>query len=482
VTAVLFDMHFREFVTLLRLSRRRVLLLLLGLFLLVGRLPASALAQETDGPEYIVQPGDSLYSIAIAFGTSVEELQAANDIAEPALLSVGARLLIPGYTGVQGLLTTHSLEIGDSFATLSTRLNVPTDSLIRLNRIVNPSALYLGQPIVFASSEEGDQFGSLGRFVSVGRGDTLASIGVRYGVSTAELIQWNALPASGVYTGQRIFVPGGEAAAIWLPPPIIAMELRPVHPRQGEPVVIIASVAAEGELSGALSEWSLNFIVADDKHFAFQGVHAFAKPGIYPLVVTASGVDGISNIFGLQVPISDAGYEFQAIMLPADQNALLDAVIVNAEIERIAGITSNVSTTRHWTGAFAVPVDSDRITAGFGLRRSYNGGPYSSFHGGLDYGGPSTTPIAATAAGEVVLAERLQVRGNAIIIDHGWGVFSGYWHQSEMTVAQGDFVTAGQQIGMIGSTGLSTGNHLHWEIWVGGNQVNPLAWLGLELP
>ena len=152
------------------------------------------------------------------------------------------------------------------------------------------------------------------------------------------------------------------------------------------------------------------------------------------------------------------------------------------DFERIAGITSNVSTTRHWTGAFAVPVDSDRITARFGLRRSYNGGPYSSFHGGVDYGGPSTTPIAATAAGEVVFAERLQIRGNATIIDHGWGVFSGYWHQSEIIVEQGDFVVAGQQIGLIGSTGLSTGNHLHWEIWVGANQVNPLAWLGLELP
>jgi murein DD-endopeptidase MepM/ murein hydrolase activator NlpD len=76
----------------------------------------------------------------------------------------------------------------------------------------------------------------------------------------------------------------------------------------------------------------------------------------------------------------------------------------------------------------------------------------------------------------VVLAETLHVRGNATIIDHGDGVFTGYWHQSELKVKVGDVVTAGQVIGLVGQTGRATGPHLHWELYVGGVQVDPLQW------
>jgi len=90
--------------------------------------------------------------------------------------------------------------------------------------------------------------------------------------------------------------------------------------------------------------------------------------------------------------------------------------------------------------------------------------------------------IYAPAAGKVVFAGPLDVRGNAVILDHGHGVYSGYWHQSEMAVSVGDFLSPGQLIGIIGSTGRSTGPHLHWEIWVNGVQVNPYDWLVNSYP
>jgi len=74
------------------------------------------------------------------------------------------------------------------------------------------------------------------------------------------------------------------------------------------------------------------------------------------------------------------------------------------------------------------------------------------------------------------------VRGNFTLIDHGWGVFSGYGHQLEMFVKEGDYVEAGQLIGFVGKTGRVTGPHLHWEIWVNGNQVNPTEWLDNQYP
>ncbi|NMC53043.1 MAG: M23 family metallopeptidase, partial [Chloroflexi bacterium] len=79
--------------------------------------------------------------------------------------------------------------------------------------------------------------------------------------------------------------------------------------------------------------------------------------------------------------------------------------------------------------------------------------------------------------GKVVFAGPLDVRGNAVILDHGHGVFSGFWHQSEILVSVGDTLSAGQQIGLIGTTGRSTGPHLHWEVWVNGVQVNPYDWV-----
>ena len=87
------------------------------------------------------------------------------------------------------------------------------------------------------------------------------------------------------------------------------------------------------------------------------------------------------------------------------------------------------------------------------------------------------SPILAPAAGTVVAVEPLDVRGNVTIIDHGWGVFTVYCHQTEQYVAVGDMVTARQVIGLTGATGRVTGSHLHWELWIDGVPVDPMQWV-----
>ncbi len=82
----------------------------------------------------------------------------------------------------------------------------------------------------------------------------------------------------------------------------------------------------------------------------------------------------------------------------------------------------------------------------------------------------------------VVFAGPLTVRGNATYIDHGWGVYTGYLHQSQLLVQAGDRVETGQLIGMVGNTGRVTGPHLHWEVWVGGVPVQPLEWTSQSYP
>jgi murein DD-endopeptidase MepM/ murein hydrolase activator NlpD len=100
----------------------------------------------------------------------------------------------------------------------------------------------------------------------------------------------------------------------------------------------------------------------------------------------------------------------------------------------------------------------------------------------LDFCGGVGDNIFAPARGEVVFSGPLTVRGNTTVIDHGWGVYSVYMHQSEILVETGDLVEAGQLIGLVGATGRVTGPHLHWEIWAGGVQVDPMPWLQVSYP
>ena len=136
-------------------------------------------------------------------------------------------------------------------------------------------------------------------------------------------------------------------------------------------------------------------------------------------------------------------------------------------------------------GKFQNPVPaylSECYPSLFGNRRSYNGSGYLYFHTGLDFCGQTGVEIYAPAAGRVVFVGELIVRGNATVIDHGWGVYTGYGHQSEIFVKEGDWVETGDLIGLVGETGRVTGPHLHWEVIVGGVQVDPLQWLGEAFP
>ena len=138
-----------------------------------------------------------------------------------------------------------------------------------------------------------------------------------------------------------------------------------------------------------------------------------------------------------------------------------------------------------WAGTLFLPVDpvfAGCYSSKFGNRRSYNGGEYLYFHTGLDLCGQVGDPVYAAAPGTVVFTGSLTVRGNATMIDHGWGVYTAYMHQSEILVSEGDHVEEGQLIGKVGNTGRVEGPHLHFEVIVGGIQVDPLEWLDQGYP
>lgn len=127
-------------------------------------------------------------------------------------------------------------------------------------------------------------------------------------------------------------------------------------------------------------------------------------------------------------------------------------------------------------GAFRPPVESTRRTSHFGDRRKYlysDGSSDSSIHAGIDYGVPRGTPVRSSAAGRVVLSRSRIVTGNSVVIEHLPGVFTLYYHLDKLDVKEGETVEAGRVIGTSGSTGLSTGPHLHWEVRVAGEAADP---------
>ena len=125
-------------------------------------------------------------------------------------------------------------------------------------------------------------------------------------------------------------------------------------------------------------------------------------------------------------------------------------------------------------GLMHTPVDGARLTSGFGMR-FHPLLAYSRMHQGVDFGAPYGSPIMAAASGTIAFAGSHGGHGNYVMVKHNKELSTGYAHMSRFAVRSGQSVTQGQVIGYVGSTGLSTGPHLHYEVWLRGQAVNPVA-------
>ena len=150
---------------------------------------------------------------------------------------------------------------------------------------------------------------------------------------------------------------------------------------------------------------------------------------------------------------------------------------IQREREKIARLWSAPATPRRWSGPFRLPVKAP-LRANFGARRLFNGKPRSS-HNGVDLAAASGAPVTAPAQSAVVLAEDLYFSGGTVILDHGGGLFTTYFHLSRIDVKPGDRIGLGDSLGAVGATGRATGPHLHWGARVHGARVNPLDLLKL---
>lgn len=172
--------------------------------------------------------------------------------------------------------------------------------------------------------------------------------------------------------------------------------------------------------------------------------------------------------------------EFPSSRITVDKKTVeltQDQARVKADQEKVKAARSRTSPEPLWNQPFTLPVDAPMGTP-FGFIRYVNGVEWGR-HWGIDFGARDGAPVRAANAGRVVLAEALLLSGNTIIVDHGLNVFTSYLHLSRVDVKAGGTVKRGDVIGRVGSTGFSTGSHLHWSATVGASSINPLALLGL---
>jgi len=459
---------------------KRISILLLLVFIFTSFQPASA---QAGGPIYIVQSGDTLSFIASRFNVTLNDLLAANPTIDPNVLNQGQQIVIPGLEGVSGILETEIISFGDTLRSLSRRRQVANTQLIKLNRLISPTELYAGISLIVPVQDEQTQ---LNTSISAGSGETLLELAIKQEVSPWALSSlnklvgtWDVIPSDILYSPT-----GGSDNANGLPSAFINANIGPLPMVQGGTEVIRLQVKDGYTASGSLVDHSLRFFQVNNEQVALQGIHALLEPGVYPLRIEASLPDGTRQSFEQMVLVISGNYRSESIYVEPET---IDPAVTEPEYDQLLSITGPVSGTKYWNGIFASPaVYPDEFTSFYGTRRTYFGLnsdlAVEGFHSGLDFAGGVGLQIFAPAPGRVVFAGPLLVRGNATIIDHGWGIYSGYWHQSEQFVNAGDMVEQGQVIGLVGGTGRVTGPHLHWEVWVNGVQVNPLDWLDQAYP
>ncbi|MEL6222288.1 MAG: M23 family metallopeptidase [Cyanobacteria bacterium J06627_8] len=251
------------------------------------------------------------------------------------------------------------------------------------------------------------------------------------------------------------------------------VQLSPTDPQLGDTVsvVIQSDTTNPDNLSVVANQRRYPvFSTGNQTYRALLPTTPLDSPG--QVTVQVSDDDETRN---LAIWLRDRSFPTQRITLRGGGSSLTEI-----ERSRVQAFKQIVSPERFWNGAFLRPT-SGRVSTIFGVQRYYNGVfAENYYHRGVDYATSTGTPVVAPAAGRIELigyeSQGFRVHGNTVGMDHGQGVLSIFIHLSRIDVQEGDFVQAGQTIGAVGSTGSSTGPHLHWGLYVNGQAVDPVPW------
>ena len=262
---------------------------------------------------------------------------------------------------------------------------------------------------------------------------------------------------------------------------------QPTRLVNGAPVLF--QVKAPAKLEALTGTWLghqliFSYDASTKTWFALAGVLFETSPGKYPLELAGERAAATPLTFTRTFVVARAKYPQIKVELTVEKKFTEPSPEQQVEIAEGVKIKqdylSRVTPTREWDGKFTAPADA-AISDVFGSQRIFNGKAQRP-HLGLDFRVPTGTHVAAMNQGTVLLARFLYFEGNCVVIDHGQGLLTLYFHLSEFKVKEGDQVKGGQEIGLSGGTGRATGPHLHVAVRWQGEYLDPARLLNLPLP
>lgn len=282
------------------------------------------------------------------------------------------------------------------------------------------------------------------------------------------------MPLRGAALGFACLLAAGPAAAL-------EVRVVPPSPRQGEIVTVsVAGARGAREVEGILNGRPLYFFPSGEKYAALAGIDLDAKAGKTVWRADVVNARGAPRKAAGSIVIRPRKSSVQRLTLPKAMVDLAPEDERRAEDEaaRLHVLYQTVTPERLWRGRFIRPVGGDDPGEGFGSRRIINGEPRMP-HSGVDFAAKRGDAVVAANRGRVVLLGDFFFAGRLIVIDHGLGLYTLYFHLDRADVAEGTLVERGEPIGVVGATGRATGPHLHWGAQLGPSRVDPLDLLSV---
>ena len=219
------------------------------------------------------------------------------------------------------------------------------------------------------------------------------------------------------------------------------------------------------------SEWPV-YRTRWNEAVSFVGVSYYTEARVHRIEVTVGpGYGGHTSVYTGTVHVAVGEFESQRLYVDSQLQSLRSPALWEEDRVHLRRARSSSHSKPLWDGAFEIPLEG-RLSSSFGLVRYIND-VESGRHSGLDIAAPEGTPVIAAASGVVTLAMDLNVTGKTVMVDHGLNLFTCYYHLSHIAVEEGDEIRGGEWIGDVGSTGFSTGPHLHLTVSVGSVPVDP---------
>jgi len=432
-------------------------------------------------PVHIVAAGETLAAIARQNGVTVDEIISANGLGNPDRIYVGQELVMPLEIAEGGNI--HVVQAGDTLATIAARYGVTAEAIQQANGISGPN-VNTGQQLVIpegAPSADGPTEPTPYSSYTVKRGDSLFRISLIFGVTVDDLLLANDLAnPNAVYPGLELRIPSLDE------PLVPDVEENPAE-EVPEPSATQEYIIAPGDtLAKIATRYDVTvdgIIAANDlanpnRLYAGQvinlplpGAPARPEPALTATSHTVEAGESLPDIavmYGVtlhslavanQISNPNQIYPGQVLSIPSagvGQDSVTKASVG-------PGLCEGVEVERSGSGYFARPLTRYTYTQRF-----------RAGHPGVDLANDFDTPIYAADGGTVVYAGWNPVGyGNLVVLDHGNGWRTYYAHQNSISVECDEWIPRGSLVGFMGSTGNSTGPHLHFEILRYGLPVNP---------